>query len=224
MSEQVGILFKDGKSTASFKSDLASVEFDATLSEGHSWANDITENPVETGSDITDHIRGLPDQITLVGMVTNTPFLEPGNSSGGVITNDNEDLVQNVIEKIRQLKNERSVVTIFTKYVLYKDMAISSVDFTRDASTTNAAIFTIQFKNIRFVETQTVEVPAGISKKLDKKSSTSTQKKTEPQKAGGAKQPVGETKPGSVLSEIGPKAIQGAKDTAASIFSTIKGF
>lgn len=221
MSEQVGVLFLDGKSTSSIESDLTTIEFDANLSEGHSWQNDITSNPVERGVDITDHIRALPDELTLVGFVTNTPFLDGG--SGQQIGDDDEDRVSDVIGRLKAMRDARQVVVVYTKYIVYTDMAIRSVDFTRDASNTNAVIFTIQFKNIGFVDTQTVDVPAGISKKLDKKATPALAKKTEPQKAGGSKQPVGETKPGSVLSEIGPKAIQGAKDSAAAIFDKIKG-
>lgn len=203
MSEQVGILLRDGKATASFESDLVSIEFDANLSEGHSWSNDITSNPVERGVDVTDHIREIPDQVTLVGFVTNTPFLD--NEDGNTITNDDEDRVQSVIDRLRQIRAERSTVLIFTKYVLYEDMGIKSVDFTRDASNTNSVIFTVQFQNIKFAETQTVDVPAGISKKLDKKAGDGTQKKTEPQKAGGAKQPKEPEQSSSVLSSILPK-------------------
>lgn len=222
MSEQVGILFRDGKATPRLESGLFAIEFDANLSEGHSWKNDITSNPVERGVDITDHIRLLPDDITLVGFVTNTPFLEgEGNRE---INNNSEDRVASIIGRLKSMRDERQPLVLYTKYIVYKDMAIVSVDFTRDASNTNAVIFTIQFKNIAFANTQTVDVPAGISKKLDKKSTPSVQKKTEPQKAGGAKQPIGETKPGSVLSKIGPKSIQGAKDSAASILNAIKGF
>lgn len=224
MSEQVGILFKDGKSTASFGTDLTSIEFDANLSEGHSWTADITSNPVERGVDITDHIRNMPDQVTLVGMVTNTPFLDGENpESGNLIDENDEDRVDKVIGQLFALKDKRETVQVFTKYIAYQDMGIRSIDFTRDASNTNAIIFTIQFQKVVIVNTQTVDVPDGISKKLDKKATPALAKKTEPTKAGGAKQPVGETKSGSVLSEIGPKVIQGAKESASSIFNAIKG-
>lgn len=212
MSEQVGILFRDGKATASFESDLVSIEFDANLSEGHSWSNDITSNPVERGVDVTDHIREIPDQVTLVGFLTNTPFLD--NEDGNTITNDDEDRVQAVIDRLRQIRAERSTVLIFTKYVLYEDMGIKSVDFTRDASNTNSVIFTVQFQNIKFAETQTVDVPSGISKKLDKKADAATQKKTEPQKAGGAKQPKEPEQSSSVLSSILPKIKESFSGTA----------
>lgn len=203
MSDQVGVLFNSGKATSRFESDLFSVEFDANLSEGHSWSNDITANPVERGADVTDHIREIPDQVTLVGFVTNTPFIE--SADGNTITDDSEDRVQAVIDRLKQIRAERSTVMVFTKYVLYEDMAIKSVDFTRDASNTNAVIFTVQFQHIRFAENQTVEVPAGISKKLDKKADASTQKKTEPQKSGGAKQPKAPEQSSSVLSSTLPK-------------------
>lgn len=206
MSEQVGLLFEAGKSTASFENDLFSMDFDANLSEGHSWSNDVTTNPVERGSEISDHIRRMPDQLTLVGMVTNTPInLLTKNKEGDVIDDQSENRVDDRLGILQNIMNKNQLVQVYTKYLVYPDMAITSIDFTRDASNTNSLIFTIQFKNVRIVSTQTVDVPAGISKKLDKKSDAATQKKTEPQKVAGAKQPKEPEKASSVLSNTLPK-------------------
>jgi len=46
---------------------------DATIREEHSYRNRITQWPVETGANMTDHIRLEPDRITLEGFVTNSP-------------------------------------------------------------------------------------------------------------------------------------------------------
>lgn len=215
MSEQVGILFDSGQSTAKFETDLFSMEFDATLSEGHSWKNDVTSNPVERGIEITDHIRRLPDELTLVGMVTNTPFNYLfTNKEGDRIDNYSKNVVDEKLGILQNIMDTNQLVQVYTKYLVYPDMAITSIDFTRDASNTNSLIFTIQFKRVRIVSTQTVDVPAGISKKLDKKAGDGTQKKTEPQKAGGAKQPKEPEQSSSVLSSILPKIKESFSGTA----------
>lgn len=52
--------------------------FDVVTSEVHEATCDPTEFPVETGADISDHIRSKPAQVTIVGHITMTPM------SGGV--------------------------------------------------------------------------------------------------------------------------------------------
>lgn len=49
---------------------------DATLNESHSFRNEITEWPVEDGSNITDHIRRLPDEVEVKGFITNSPVTQ----------------------------------------------------------------------------------------------------------------------------------------------------
>jgi len=50
------------------------VTFDVIEDENHETASEITEHPVEVGVDVTDHVRPLPDRITLVGYVSNQPI------------------------------------------------------------------------------------------------------------------------------------------------------
>jgi hypothetical protein len=54
-----------------------SIYFDAIISETHSNKSELTEHPVELGSDVTDNIRHDPESFTLEGIVSNTPTL-PG--------------------------------------------------------------------------------------------------------------------------------------------------
>jgi hypothetical protein len=48
--------------------------FDATMTEVHGLANDVTEHPVEDGPDITDHIRPQQDTFRMTAFVTNHPY------------------------------------------------------------------------------------------------------------------------------------------------------
>ena len=51
------------------------LEFDASISETHTDESDVTEHPVEDGSNITDHVRLLPNTFEMSGMITNTPLV-----------------------------------------------------------------------------------------------------------------------------------------------------
>ncbi len=50
------------------------VGFDQVRAEGHTGENEITDHPVETGSDITDHIRPKSAGLTLDVFVSRTPI------------------------------------------------------------------------------------------------------------------------------------------------------
>lgn len=190
----VGVIYEANVATASIEG-IASLEFDALLDENHEWSNDITANPVERGSPVADHIIENPDKFRLTAMVGESSLL--GSADGA------ESLTQKAFDTLRELCKKGETVTVYTKYMTYEDMGISSVGVPRSNANGDSLTFSIEFAKIRIVSTQSVKVPAGISKKLDKKAGESTQKKTEPQKATGAKQPVATTEQsGSVLSSI----------------------
>ncbi len=49
-------------------------EFDTILKEGHTLGADVSDHPVESGVDITDHIRPQLGQVQLTVAVSNTPL------------------------------------------------------------------------------------------------------------------------------------------------------
>lgn len=192
----VGVIYEANVATASVEG-IASLEFDALLDENHDWSNDITANPVERGAPVTDHIIENPDKFRLTAMVGESSLL--GAADGA------ESLTQKAFDTLRELCKKRETVTVYTKYMTYEDMGISSVGVPRSNANGDSLTFAIEFVKIRIVSTQSVKVPAGISKKLNKKAGDAVQKKTEPQKTTGAKQPIATTpeeKSGSVLSSL----------------------
>jgi hypothetical protein len=50
---------------------------DATVKETHELSAQVTDHPVESGSNLTDHIRTLPARISLQGIISNTPIVVP---------------------------------------------------------------------------------------------------------------------------------------------------
>ena len=180
-----GILVDIGQSYNSIESDLVSLDLDVTQDEIHEWNNEVTQYPVEIGSPISDHIQLNPDNLTISGLITNSAIGESALSelAGG------DDRIQTAFDVLLELRNNRQLVTVYTKHKIYTDMAIKSINLPRDASIGDSLKFKIEFINIRLVETQTVEVPDGISKKLDKKSGDDVKKKTEPPTNAGKAEP-----------------------------------
>lgn len=188
-----GILVDIGQSYNSIESDLVSLDLDVTQDEIHEWNNEVTQYPVEIGSPISDHIQLNPDNLTISGLITNSAIGESALSelAGG------DDRTQTAFDVLLELRNNRQLVTVYTKHKIYTDMAIKSVNLPRDAAIGDALKFKIEFINVRLVETQTTEVPDGISKKLDKKSGDDVKKKTEPPTNNGKTEPKTVEKPSS---------------------------
>ena len=184
----IGILYDVGRSNdfvlqEDAQGNLFSLDLDVTQDEAHEWSNDVTQFPVEIGSPITDHIQPQPDKVSMSGIISNSAIGEVALNK----INNGDDLVQNAFDLLRKLMDDRILVTVYTRYKVYTDMALKSCNIPRDAGIGDSIKFKLEFVNVRMVNTQTVDVPAGISKKLDKKSGDSVKKKTEPQAVGGKK-------------------------------------
>ncbi len=50
------------------------ITFDVIENELHETVAEVTDHPVETGINIADHVRPLPDRLSLTGYVSNTPI------------------------------------------------------------------------------------------------------------------------------------------------------
>lgn len=187
----IGFYYGGPNSGTKLFSSIASLDFDATLDEQHEWKNEVTQNPVETGSPVTDHIIERPDKLRLQGVITNSPLR--GEFAGQYFGGDTESpRIQTTFEAIRALKQSKEVIVVYTKHAIYTDMAIESVSIPRNAQIGEEIQFTMELVNIRFVSTQMVTLPPGISAKKTAKSggaAGATAKKAEPQKSTGQAMP-----------------------------------
>lgn len=178
----IGILFDSRKSPTTIASDLISLDLEVMSDEVHEWSNDVTENPVELGSPVADHIQPKADKLTITGWISDAPldhsFLD---SFSGFLDNSLYSArLQTHFELLRALMDARAPLIVYTRFKTYTDMALVSCNISRSTGTGEALPFTLNFMHIRLVATQTVDVPPGISKKLDKKADASTAKKAQP--------------------------------------------
>lgn len=167
---------------------IQSLDFEATLDELHEWKNEVTLNPVETGSPISDHVIEKPDKLRLQGVITNSPLR--GEFAGQYFGGDTQSpRIQTAFEAIRELHKARDVVVVYTKHAIYTDMVIESVSIPRNAQIGEEIQFTMELVNIRLVATQMVTLPPGINAKKTAKATGAIAKKTEPQKSTGQTMP-----------------------------------
>lgn len=176
-SDVLGFLWNSG-SDSTFKltdSDVGNLEFNTIDSETHDWKRDVTTNPVENGSPISDHIIDQPDTLTITGMISNAPIIGLVNEVSGLIDGSlsGQDYVAQAIDILDALRKSKQLVTIYTRYKTYTNMVLQSGNIPRTPDNGDAVVFTIQALNIRIVTSQKTTIPTGLGVN---KQSTSTKK------------------------------------------------
>ena len=142
------------------KAKIGSITLDASVRETHLTTCDLTENPVEDGATITDHVRFKPVELTIDGVISNTPisFALINNITGAVDTvtsifgqtNRSVEAYNNLLA----LQKSREPFEVITGLKRYTDMIMTSLSVPRDASTGNAIHFTAQMKQIIIAKTE----------------------------------------------------------------------
>lgn len=122
---------------------------DASLSEDHSFTSRVSQFPIESGATISDHIFNEPAQVTLTGIVSNSPIL----GEGSVIE---PNRAESAFATLMNIRLRRQPVTIVTGLNVYFNMVMTSLQVPRTAY--DALEFTASFTQITLVSTTRVEV------------------------------------------------------------------
>lgn len=150
---------------------LPSYLMDLALSEEFSFPGEATKFPVEKGAEFTDHIRELPDEITLECIVSDTPI-------GDVATDPTRQPVTGpdgttstalpsaeALQRMRELKALRQPVRIETTLGVFTSMAFIdlTVPVNKDKSPgrdkqPGALFFTAKFRKAALVTNKRTKV------------------------------------------------------------------
>jgi len=119
---------------------------DVFIKEDHTFTNEVTDFPVESGGSISDNIRPRPTTLTVEGVVSNTPVspqLVQRNESYG------KKSAEFAYALLLSVWNRRDTVTIRTSLATFKNMALEELSIPRSAGHPDAFIFTAKFKQIK---------------------------------------------------------------------------
>lgn len=131
---------------------IGMITLDCAIREIHELTNQVTQNPVESGVYIADHIYRQPRRVTIEGEITDSPVEYFGGFTG--IT---ERRVE-AFEQFEKLVETRELVTLVTGLKTYTDMAIVNFTAPRDERTGKRLLFTVEFEHVRKVSTQTTTI------------------------------------------------------------------
>lgn len=111
---------------------------DGYLSEKHKRTVSVTEYPVETGENITDHAIREPDMLTLEGYVSS---INVGMESGA-------ERSERTWSEIDRMMNENNPLSVVTQLGIYVNMMLISAETVKDNKTRNSALIQLKLQKI----------------------------------------------------------------------------
>ncbi len=135
-------------------------EIDAALSEDHTFDSDVTEHPVEEGADITDHVRARPIEVSIQGIVSDTPIGRTAFNRG---FDPSGELQMPVLpsdvafSNLLAIRDAREPITITTSLKTFERMILTSL--TVPATGGDALEFTARFRQIELVTNRRTTIP-----------------------------------------------------------------
>jgi hypothetical protein len=137
------------------------VALDATLSHGIRRSAEITEYPVEEGSNVSDHKQNAPVAVTVDGFVSNNPV---SLLSFGLVPQQDDTRSKSAYDALVETFDNDELVQVQSELEIFDDMMMRSLDVPRDRATANALQFTAEFQKVERVGTLVVEVATDVEK------------------------------------------------------------
>jgi len=138
---------------------IGRLELDATLSYTPKMNNDVTSFPIEDGSDISDHIRNKPREISLTGFITDTPVRVDTTVSDLLVSGARGSRVSASYIELKKIWTDRDVVDVITGLEVFTSMALLSLSVPRTPRDGHSIRFSASFREIQKVTTETVSLP-----------------------------------------------------------------
>jgi hypothetical protein len=140
------------------------------LSEDHALVSQVTSHPVEDGSVISDHIRNELRAGSLKALVTNHSIRYANNDKAAdpemLIKAGKNAVLENTAmsawEVLKSIHAARELVTIATVLEVYDDVAITSIEVSRDSDSGEALEFAVNFQQVKKVQLRGTDVTAQV--------------------------------------------------------------
>jgi hypothetical protein len=137
------------------KTNIAGYFFDAFLRVDHISKLNITEHPVETGANVSDHAFVEPQELTIeIGMSDVSKSLVAGQFNTG------KSRSVTAYKLLKELQGQRIPLQIYTRLGVYKNMLIETISAPDDYKTRYSLNVTVTFKEVIMAQTKTVKISA----------------------------------------------------------------
>ena len=136
---------------------------DAFVAEHYEFSNSVTDIPVEEGSNISDHIVENQDVVSVEAFIGNAAFEvieKDGNSISNLEAPDRMARVQQAYLELKKMAKGEELFDVVLGLETFTDMAITSFVIDREAATGANLPFTMEFRKIKIVKSDTAEINA----------------------------------------------------------------
>lgn len=130
------------------------VHFDAVIRKTETTTAKVSKHPVEDGFNITDHVSLENVKVSLDGTVSSA-----NNSLLNTALGQTSDPVRTRVT-LNAITQTKEVVALFTPEIIYSNLVITSLVFTKKDPIRDVINFSIRFEGIRRVKSKTSIVPA----------------------------------------------------------------
>ena len=147
---------------------IQDLEIDIVSSEVIELLSETTDNPIESGSEITDHIINRPILLRMVCQI-----------GGSNLTNWTDRKIEGY-EALKRLRDDKQPVTVVSGLETFTNMLINNISIDRNLQNATVLQFQIEFKRAKIVSSQRVDVSNNVSATKEpqtKDRATSTQNK-----------------------------------------------
>lgn len=161
------------------------INVDATVTENHEASARVTSNPIESGSNVADHVILEPRKLSLDCVVSESPIrIEQsligaaagaiGGALGGLagslattgiavlgsaLLGQETNRSRTTYQKLLELRNRRQPIQVVTGLETYGSMIITSVGIPRDNKTGRSLRFSLSFEEVTMVDSETIPIP-----------------------------------------------------------------
>jgi hypothetical protein len=136
---------------------------DAFLAEHYNFSNSVTDIPVEEGSNIADNIIEDQDVISVEAFIGNTAFeviTMDGNSVSNLDAPDRMARVRQAYQELKKLVKSKKTLDVVLGLETFTSMAITSFTIDREAESGANLPFTMEFKKLKIVHSDTTKINA----------------------------------------------------------------
>lgn len=149
------------------KRSIGSIVAQATIEEMHQDSLTITEHPVESGANISDHAYRMPARLFLKLGWSNSGYASLGGAISDVVSAlttgssagvGGNGYVQTIYKSLLDLQRSRELIKIQTGKRLYDNMLIQAIAVHTDAKSENALFVTMACQEILIVNTQATSI------------------------------------------------------------------
>ena len=201
---------------------ITEIPMDARVGSTYRFSSDVTEFPVESGATITDHVHRRPDEISIEGMVSDTPVNELPTHLG--LRGDREYQPagirsQAAFDALFIAWRDALILTVVTEYLIFEDMIVRSFEVPRSPERGEAVWFSASLVKINTVETLTATLPPEVVARLKRRrQKTSAQRNASAKQKKLAAQKAAEARTGKVSTSTASDKASAAATAAGAKF------